>query len=272
MLYGAMNFPVKHVLDELASVRDLGFDFFELAMDPPEAHHRQIRDQRDALLKALEQAGLRLVCHMPAFVYTADLAPRIREASLTEMMESLEVASELKPLKVVIHPGYMTGLSRYVMDRARKLDLEGLAAIVEKAGELGLTLCLENMFPRTNSMVEPDQFAEVFERFPSLKFTLDTGHASIGSRGGKRAIEFIRRFPDRVHHVHANDNLGKEDNHLPIGAGTVEFEAIARALTEIGYDETVTFEVFSKDRDYLQTSRAKFDAMLKRAAVGRRQG
>ena len=35
MLYGAMNFPVRPFLDELEIFSSLGFDYLELAMDPP---------------------------------------------------------------------------------------------------------------------------------------------------------------------------------------------------------------------------------------------
>jgi sugar phosphate isomerase/epimerase len=110
--------------------------------------------------------------------------------------------------------------------------------------------------------VEPDDFAEVFERFPTLKMTLDTGHANIGGKGDKRNLDFMRRFPDRIAHVHASDNFGKEDNHLPVGAGTVDFPKIAKELISIGFDQTVTFEIFSRDRDYLRISREKFAAMM----------
>jgi hypothetical protein len=34
-----------------------------------------------------------------------------------------------------------------------------------------------------------------------------------------------------------------------------------RALKRIEYEDTVTFEVFSQDRDYLRISREKFDKM-----------
>jgi hypothetical protein len=46
MLYGAMNFPVKPVLEELESLSLLGFDFLERAMDPPAAHYAAVRDQK----------------------------------------------------------------------------------------------------------------------------------------------------------------------------------------------------------------------------------
>ena len=163
---------------------------------------------------------------------------------------------------MVLHPSYVTGLGSLVADRVKQYAAESLSVMVRRAEELGLRVCIENMFPRTKSLVEPESFAELFTAFPTLKMTLDTGHANIGGRGYQRTLEFIHRFPDRIDHVHASDNFGQDDNHLPIGAGTVEFPRIIRALQGIGYDETVTFEVFSRDKDYLAISRKKFAAML----------
>lgn len=262
MLYGAMNFPIRPILEELEAFSELGFDYLELTMDAPQAHYSNIRRQKKRLLKALDRRKMKLVCHLPSFVYTADLTRRIRKASLTEVLKSLEVVAELGALKAVLHPSYILGLGIFVMDQARGYALESLRAVTEKADQLGLLLCLENLFPKTHFLVEPEDFIEVFIEFPSLKLTLDTGHAHIGDIEGKRAVTFIERFPDRIGHIHASDNLGKSDTHLPVGAGTVNFSEIVESLKDIGYDDTITLEVFSKDRDYLKRSKDKLAAMF----------
>lgn len=262
MLYGAMNFPVRPVLRELETISGLGFDYLELAMDPPKAHYETVRQQKDELLRALDRSKMGLVCHLPTFVSTADLTESLRETSLNEVIESLELAAELDPLKVVLHPSFIGGLGVFVMDQAREYAFKSLDAIVERADQLGLMLCIENMFPRSNSLVNPEDFIKIFERFPTLKLTLDTGHGHMGSRGGKRLFDFIDRFHDRIGHIHANDNFGKEDNHLPIGTGTVDFPKVIKALKKVAYDATITLEVFSRDRDYLKISKEKLKAMF----------
>jgi sugar phosphate isomerase/epimerase len=259
MLYGAMNFPVKPVLEELESLALLGFDFLELAMDPPAAHYAAIRDQKAELLAALDRHKLQLVCHLPTFVSLADLTDSIRQASLTEVLKALETAASLAVEKVVAHPAAISGMGVFVPELARRHAYESLAVIVSKASELGLSLCLENMFPRSRFGVEVVEFRNIFNRFPTLKLTLDTGHANIGSSRGKRTMRFIEAFADRIGHIHVSDNFGKEDNHLPIGSGNIQFAKILTALKKSGYDGTVTFEVFAPDREYLRLSRQKFD-------------
>jgi len=262
MLYGGMNFPVNPLIEEIKAISGMGFDYLELAMDPPQAHYTIISQQKESILKTLNEYRMGLVCHLPTFVYTADLTRSLREASLNEIIESLTVAAELKPLKVVLHPSLFFGLSVHVIEQAKQYALNSLEIIMEKADKLAICICLENMFPRSNSLVNPDDFIGIFEKFPEIKLTLDTGHANINSNGVGRTLDFIEKFHDRIGHIHANDNLGKEDNHLPVGTGTVNFPEIIRALKRAGYDETVTFEIFTRDRDYLKISRDKYAAMV----------
>ena len=80
MRYGAMNFPVAPVLDEIAAIGRLDMDFIELAMDPPQANFRRIRGQIGEITREVERYKMGLVCHLPTFVYTAHLSDAIRRA------------------------------------------------------------------------------------------------------------------------------------------------------------------------------------------------
>jgi sugar phosphate isomerase/epimerase len=262
MLYGAMNSPLRPVFQELEEIAGLGFDYLELTMDPPHAHHSFIAENTRELVKALERSGMALVCHLPTFVSTADLTESLREASIQETILSLRTASALKPLKVVLHPSVIRGLGAMVMDQSRKYAMEAIDRILEEGDRLSLSICVENMFPRSLSLVHPGDFDFLFERYPAARLTLDTGHAHIGKGGEKRSIEFIDRFPDRIGHIHASDNGGRDDDHLPLGVGSIDFPEIVGALQKIGYDDTITLEVFSRDRDYLRISREKLSRMF----------
>ena len=91
MIYGAMNFPVIPVVEEIQTFAELGFDYLELAMDPPEAHYTIVSENRSAITKTLENHGMGIVCHLPTFVSAADLTDSIRQASATEMKRSLSL-------------------------------------------------------------------------------------------------------------------------------------------------------------------------------------
>jgi sugar phosphate isomerase/epimerase len=184
----------------------------------------------------------------------------LRRVSLQENFEALEAAAELGVEKVVLHPGYITGLGKFLLDKAKQYGMESIEAILKKANSLGMTVCIENMFPQANFLSHPPEFQDVFEAFPEIRLALDIGHANLGGEKNKSS-EFIYRYGHRISHVHAADNFGKEDNHLPIGAGIIDFEKILRELKGAQYDESITLEVFSKDKDYLKFSMEKIKQM-----------
>jgi len=258
MQYGAMNFPIRPVVDEINRIADLGFDYLELAMDPPMAHHSDLYAARAELRRALTNRGLDLICHLPTFVSIADLTDSLRRASLEEMQHSLQTAAALKASKVVLHPGAIRGMGPFVPDTARAYGLESLAALDHLAAGLGLPLCIENMFPGYGAYFEPEEYKAIFRRFPGLRMTLDTGHAHIGAADGSRLKQFVKCFADRINHVHISDNSGMADEHLPPGGGGIDFSWLVDRLKASGFDATVTFEIFTGNPGDLTSSRDRF--------------
>jgi sugar phosphate isomerase/epimerase len=210
MKYGAMNFPIKPLLREVEEMGEMGFDYVELTMDPPEATRKNFRTKTGDL-EVLHRYEMVIMGHLPTFVWTSDLYESLMRASLQENFEALEAAAELGIEKAVLHPGFITGMGKFLIDKAKGHAMESLEAILKKAVSLHITLCIENMFPQAHFLIQPHEFQPVFETFPEIRLTLDIGHANLG--GGKnRSSEFIRLYGYRIGHVHANDNFGKEDS------------------------------------------------------------
>ncbi len=262
MHFGAMNFPIRPVLDEIHAIGALGFDYVELAMDPPEAHWERLRQQSHAIRKALDQHALGLVCHLPTFVHTADLTPSIRAASRDEVRRSLGLAAELGAPKVVLHPSFVGGLGRSVPEVVKRYTLESLDAAVRQADACGCRICLENLFDRLTPFSAIEDFAAAFQRWPQLEMTLDVGHAFLDGQGMERILAFIHAFGDRLGHVHISDNHGQRDDHLAVGGGAIDFTLLMKALQQMGYDGTMTLEIFTDDRTDLVRSRAALQTLI----------
>ncbi len=264
MKHGAVNFPIKPVLNELREIANLGFDSVELTMDAPEATPQKVSAQKEEILDFLSSQNLQLISHVPCFVSTADLYESIRSASRKEVLEALEASSQLGVKKAVLHPSYVTGLGKYVKDEVKKLGYEFLETVYVRANDLGITLCLENMTPMEMWLSEPEEFIGVFEKFEKMKLTLDLGHANIQTKEST-VHEFIKLYGKKIGHLHVSDNFGKEDNHLPLGCGKIKFDEIFSEIKKTGYDDTMTLEVFSQDRDYLKLSLRKAKMIWKRS-------
>lgn len=258
MQYGAMNFPIYPVVDEIHRIADRGFDFLELAMDPPMAHYTVLENEGVAVKNALKERALSLICHLPTFVSIADLTDSLRQASLAEMCASLKTAAGLGAAKVVFHPGAIRGMGQFVPDTARRYCLQSMDAINQLATELDLTSCVENMFPGYGAFYEADEYDLLFERYPAMQMTLDIGHAHIGDVDDRRIKQFAERFAPRINHLHISDNAGTADEHLPPGDGSIDFQWLVQFLKAAGFDATVTFEIFTGNPDDLKSSREMF--------------
>lgn len=261
MIYGATNHPLRPLTGEIKALAALGFDYLELCMDPPHGLPEKVRPGLTEVRSVLSGEGLGLpVVHLPTFVWLADIYSSVREASVTETFKALDLAAEIGVEKAVLHPGYLTGMMNFTPDVGKKHASESLDRILQKATGLGITICLENMFPRAGHMFRPEEFTEVLQKNPGLMMTLDLGHANI--RAPKdRAAAFVQVARGRIGHVHVGDNNGQEDEHLPVGAGRVDVHGGLAAIKASGYDSTVTLEVFSPNRDYLAMSLKKVRAI-----------
>lgn len=265
MIYGATNNPLRPLEGEIKTLKALGFDYLELCLDPPHGLPEMLRPRISEIRSILDGEGLQLpVAHMPTFISLADIYASIREASLYEVFTALDCAAGIGVVKVVLHPAYLTGLIAFTPDVGRGYMLESLARIVARTTELGLVLCLENMFPRVGHMYRPDEFTDILRQYPELMMTLDLGHANIRAPKGQMAA-FIKMAEGRIGHLHVCDNNGKEDEHLPVGAGRIDLAGGIAAIKASGYDSTMTLEVFSPDRSYLAASLEKMRLMWQQA-------
>ncbi|MDM8517160.1 sugar phosphate isomerase/epimerase family protein [Desulfobacterales bacterium HSG16] len=262
MRYGAMNSPFLPVLDEIAVFADMGFDYLELTMDSPCARYTDILCQKNDITNALKSNEMELVCHLPTFVYTADLTESIRKASLDEMCHSLEAASELGAIKTVLHPSMISGLGRFMTDTVKKLAMEAFEIIVNRADKLGICLCIENMLSPYGYYYEPEEFAILFRQFPQTMLNLDVGHAHIDCYGIERILDFIKTLGYLIGHIHVSDNFGQDDDHLPIGGAVIDFPKVIKEIKKIGYNDTITLEIFTEDRKDLKKSLKLFSDIV----------
>jgi sugar phosphate isomerase/epimerase len=265
MIYGAPNNPLRPLTEEIKTLAALGFDYLELCLDPPNGLPETLRPKLAEVRTALGGEGVDFpVVHLPTFVWLADAYLSIREASVNEVFKALDLAAELGAKKAVLHPGYLTGLMTFTPEVGKGYASDSLAQILERSAGLGIKVCLENMFPRAGHMYRPKEFSEILAQNPGLMMTLDLGHANIRAPKG-RGADFVRAAHGRIGHVHVGDNNGREDEHLPVGAGRVDVAQGLKTIKASGYDDTITLEVFSPDRDYLAVSLKKIRSIWENA-------
>lgn len=235
-----------HNLDEVIAVSKLGLPFIEISLDDPETVSRWL----DQLLEIKQTTGTGFLAHYPNEDNPFDVKI-LRDKFLPRIKALMKISRQLGIHKATLH---FWVDKRWASEDLIRGKLEILKRIVDYGHDCDITVCIENLSERAES------FAPAFDAIPDLRMTLDIGHAQLLSRRNT-SFRFIEEHFSRIAHIHAHDNRGgktvKDDLHLALGEGRVDYQAIFKALINRGYSSTVTTEV--KIKDMLRTKQTLED-------------
>jgi sugar phosphate isomerase/epimerase len=247
MRIGMMNDPRRDALAEVRWAAEHGFEFLDLTIEGPAATLDQI-DVR-AVRQALGDAGMGVVGHTAWFLPFASPVERVRRAAVEEVAAALPAFAEVGASLVNVH--IARGVATFGHESMVRLNAQSFAELAEQAEPYGIRIIVEHP---PDLSVNIDDIRAVLQADPRLGFHLDVGHANIG---GDRLEGLLKAFGGRLCHVHLSDNRGRDDDHMPLGAGRIDWPRALRLLKERGYDGTMTLEVFAQERDYLLQSAEK---------------
>ncbi|AKB26723.1 Sugar phosphate isomerase/epimerase [Methanosarcina siciliae C2J] len=177
-----------------------------------------------------ETTNLELTLHLPfSDMNLAGLNDSIRAEVLRQMKNYLTLASNYVSLAVV-HPGYLSPYGAQVPDQAYMTNLASIRELCDFAADFGIIIAVENMpdFPKIFGKY-PDEMQEMLDAIGShnVGFTFDVGHANTVGL----IDEFLDQLNDRISHVHIHDNMGKKDEHLPLGEGNIDWKHVMGKLS-----------------------------------------
>ena len=156
----------------------------------------------------------------------------VYHACFMENVEFLSIDSEIEKV----------GWDSFVERNAKTITI-----LAREAGKSGISIVLENVHYNTHT----ESFAGFLDIInavdePNVGFLIDSGHANIAE---KKVADEIRFAGDLLMDTHFHDNVGpvtntqSDDQHIPPGLGTIDWEDTVRALDEINYDRPIVFEV-----------------------------
>jgi len=244
MLY-SLGEPFKKMTERLVKTETLHAEIVD------DGFHT-LSARRVSTLKDIGKSrGLKYSVHAPfADINIASPSEPILRAMLKRLKQSINYANQLNAYMWVFHPGIKTGVSTFYPGADWLQNLETIKALCRIGEDYGVRIAVENVpepFPFLMKSVE--QFARFYEEIDEdIRMVLDVGHANINGQ-----IEsFLTTFADRIVHIHAHDNSGKNDEHLGIGYGTVDWQNFARTLKRISYDKIVVVESVEHVEESLQ--------------------
>lgn len=214
--------------------------------------------QRVSTLKNIGKSyGLKYSVHAPfADINIASPSKPMLNAMLKRLEKSIACAHDLNAYMWIFHPGLKTGISMFYprMDWLR--NVETAQSLFKIASDYGVKIAIENVpEPYPFLMKSVEDFKKFYDEVDGdIGLVLDIGHANINGQ-----IElFLKTFADRLVHIHAHDNDGRNDQHLGIGYGNVDWENIANLLKRISYDNVVVIESV----EHIEESLRKLKQML----------
>jgi sugar phosphate isomerase/epimerase len=147
----------------------------------------------------------------------ASILEPIRRASVEVIEQCFLIAAEVNA-GVVVHPGYFAWAEERA--KAEKQLVISMTDLTGIANEYSVPYFIENMgnwdyfFLKT-----PNELPLIGD----TQFALDVGHAHLNF-----CLPEFLRLP--AGHYHLHDNNGKEDSHIAIGEGTIDFKPVMKAI------------------------------------------
>src|SRR5215217_3160931 len=228
-LYYRANGSMEQAIREIAAAGYEGTEMFD-------GNVADYADRPDDLRGLLDQARLALVS-----AYTG--ANFVYEEILPDELHRVHRAAGLAATFGAEQPVVGGAARRAAGTPEGDYDRLGTAldTVADIAEEHGLSACYH---PHLTTIVEsPDDLEKIMAR-SRIGFCPDTAHLAAG--GGDPA-ELIRRYPDRIRHVHLKDVRLDPFAFLPLGKGAIDFPDVWAALGEIGYDGWLIVELDAYD-------------------------
>ena len=257
MKIGCPNHPRQDLLDEVRWIGTHGFDFLDLFIEPDKALPEIV--DVTLLKQTLQEYRLSLIGHSAWYLPFGSPYRALRETAVEIVSGYFPFLQELACPFLTVHANWPSGL--FSEQEAIDFQLFSLERLIEKAAAFDVRIMYEPLGTPSDTL---ENLKQIVSRLPDLMVHLDMGHAHVCKI---RPELFFKAFPGKVAHIHLHDNDGCTDQHLPLGEGTIPWD---RTIGEIRryYDDTITLEIFTGDRDYLLSSRKKLVQYWKEAGQG----
>ena len=244
----------EHLEDAIKRILKLNTELVEIVDDGLHA----LNKRRVKFLKELASTyELEFSVHAPfADINIAALDNSIRKIMMKKLEKSLQLVSQLEAKVWVFHPGVKTGLTYFYPEKEWKNNVNSAKHLSKVANEFNVQIAIENLPPPYPLLMRNvDGFLRFYDEVTEdIGIALDIGHANLNGE-----IElFLEVFKDKIVHMHASDNDGRNDLHLGIGEGTVNWTKVAEKIKEIKFNRGIVVESVQKVEESLETLRKFF--------------
>lgn len=226
--YFSSSSTVWKSVEWVFGIEEVGYTGWEISADG----NYRLDDpaKKRAVLDVIESTHLGVTVHAPyADLNLASINDPIWQESVRQLCACVEHAADLTD-RVTIHPGYLSPAGKLLPEKVWDLQKEALRVLGACGIEHGVKVCLENMINIPEFLChDPNELLGITEGIEGVGVTFDLGHANT-----VRAVDGFLAHIGAADHLHIHDNHGTSDEHLALGAGTIDWEKVGRVVAQ-GY-------------------------------------
>ncbi len=234
------NGMAHHRLDEaLVVLHELGYQGCAITLDAAhlDPFAENISREVDRIGKLAQRLGLGLVVETGAR-YLLNPLRKHHPTLLSDngikrivfLNRAVDIARDLGAECVSLWSGALDG----TVDQCWRRLIDRLGPLTEREVPLAFE-------PEPGMLVDDMAgFARLQSSLPSLKLTLDLGHAHLTEPS---VADVVRQFAASIVNVHAEDMRRPVHEHLPFGQGEMDYPPILAALVEVGYRGLINVEL-----------------------------
>lgn len=241
----------------LAEVRQAGYESIELG------GHAGTHGPAPELQKRLEHAELAIAA------WGANVTANPWPPNIEEYRRSMDYAAELGVRTICVCGGFLGRNFRTTFDSDYELFAESLMGAIDYARQYGQAVAFH---PHIACIVETSQEVERLLRFlPELDLAVDTGHLAAVRTD---PVELMRRWPEKVRHLHLKDWDPERNVFMEIGQGSagLDFSLVFDTLAQIGYRGDVVVERDDSPIPPAESARISRDGIRAAQREGLRSG
>ena len=169
------------------------------------------------------------------------------------ILKALDISREVGVKRIVIHVGtYLDENYNYDIEKSIEHNIKYLEPFVKKAAESNILIAIENgtqmqkdepAFKNTSPYI--DELLKIVEYYNKkyekevLGICFDFGHANVGNLD---MYNEIKKIDSKLKVTHIHDNYGTDSHNQPFD-GTINWDDVRKALTDINYDGELTSKV-----------------------------
>lgn len=239
MKIGVMNNPFRDTYEEIEWIGKNHFDFIDLTLEPTISDPKNLDVQKITTL--LKRYNLGIVGHTCYYLPYAHLIKEVREVSVEVFKTYLDFFSKIGAKMVNIHAD-----KRYpdeAKEEVRNNHVATLRLLCQEAQKRGMVVMFENT--HSGLLHKANDILFLLNAIPDLMLHLDIGHAHVA--GNLETL--LTKAHKRIAHIHVSDNDGSFDQHLTLGAGTVDWGGVVPLLKKGLPDCSITLEIFARNKE-----------------------